>query len=46
MCGISALISKHNIIYELYQSLFHLQHRGQDSCGMVLDDKEKLYIIK
>lgn len=46
MCGISGIISNNNIIHELYQSLFHLQHRGQDSCGMVLDDKEKLYIIK
>ena len=36
MCGITALISNNNenIIYDLYESLYHLQHRGQDSFGM------------
>ena len=46
MCGISGIISKKNIYFDLYQSLFHLQHRGQDSCGMVLYDNNQLLIIK
>ena len=48
MCGISGIISKYNIYQDLYESLFHLQHRGQDSCGMVLIDdyKETLTIKK
>ena len=40
MCGITAIIhnksiiSKRNIIYDLYESLYHLQHRGQDGFGI------------
>ena len=42
MCGITALISKkENIFPELYESLYHLQHRGQDSFGFSYFDKEK-----
>lgn len=39
MCGITAIIdnksviSKRNIIYDIYESLYHLQHRGQDGFG-------------
>ncbi len=46
MCGISGIISNDNILYHLYYSLFHLQHRGQDSCGMVLIRDDKYTIIK
>jgi amidophosphoribosyltransferase len=37
MCGITGLISISNkkVIYDLYESLYHLQHRGQDSYGFV-----------
>ena len=42
MCGITALISKKdNIFPELYESLYHLQHRGQDSFGFSYFDKDK-----
>ena len=35
MCGITALISNNdNIIFDLYESLYHLQHRGQDGFGI------------
>ena len=46
MCGISGIISlkKENIINDLYESLFHLQHRGQDSCGINTSDNKELYI--
>ncbi len=43
MCGISGIISNNNIYYDLYESLFHLQHRGQDSCGMVLSNEYNEY---
>lgn len=48
MCGISGIISlkKENIINDLYESLFHLQHRGQDSCGINTSDNKKLYTVK
>jgi amidophosphoribosyltransferase len=37
MCGITGILSPdkdENIIHELYDSLFHIQHRGQDAFGM------------
>ncbi len=44
MCGITAIIRRElsednsqkssNLFPELYESLFHLQHRGQDSVGI------------
>ena len=43
MCGITGLISldKKNIINDLYESLYHLQHRGQDAFGFsyIIDNK-------
>ena len=35
MCGIIGIysINKENIIYDLQEGLYHLQHRGQDSYG-------------
>lgn len=36
MCGITGIISnEENIINELYESLFNLQHRGQNSSGFI-----------
>ena len=48
MCGISGIINKYSksSIHNLLRSLFHLQHRGQDSCGIHTCDEKKLYIIK
>jgi len=34
MCGINAIISSENGFHDLYESLYHLQHRGQDSFGI------------
>ena len=44
MCGITALISLSgtNIINDLYESLYHLQHRGQDSFGFSFLSEEKI----
>tara|TARA_Y100000996_G_scaffold414382_1_gene405076 strand:- start:3071 stop:4426 length:1356 start_codon:yes stop_codon:yes gene_type:complete len=47
MCGITALISKdQNIFPELYESLYHLQHRGQDSFGFSFFDQKNIKILK
>ena len=48
MCGITALFSKsENIFPELYESLYHLQHRGQDSFGFsYFDSERKIHSIK
>ena len=47
MCGITGIISnKQNINHTLYNSLFHIQHRGQDSHGVLTMDDSNLYFIK
>ncbi len=35
MCGIVGIFSHHPVAPELYDSLVHLQHRGQDAAGML-----------
>lgn len=44
MCGIVAIASQQPVAVELYDSLIHLQHRGQDAAGMVTDDNGKIHI--
>ena len=48
MCGITALVSsKEDIFPDLYESLYHLQHRGQDSFGFsYFDENQQLLLIK
>ena len=47
MCGITALFSKKNIFNDLLESLYHLQHRGQDSFGFsYLDGEKNIKILK
>lgn len=38
MCGIIGIISTENVNQEIYDGLITLQHRGQDSAGMVTFD--------
>ncbi|MBD3156574.1 amidophosphoribosyltransferase [Candidatus Peregrinibacteria bacterium] len=38
MCGILGLMSSENVAQEIYDGLLTLQHRGQDSAGMVTFD--------
>jgi amidophosphoribosyltransferase len=47
MCGIIGIF-KHegNVNVELYEGLLMLQHRGQDSAGMVTTDWEKFKEVK
>ena len=48
MCGIIGIISitKDNIVNDLTESLYHLQHRGQDSYGFSLINNNKIIIHK
>ena len=51
MCGIIAVISKKNdknehILMPLVEGLTALQHRGQDSCGIVTCSDNELYLKK
>ena len=40
MCGIAAIYSHKPVATELYDSIIHLQHRGQDAAGiMTYDDR-------
>ena len=40
MCGIVGISAENNVVSDLYDSLLMLQHRGQDSAGMVVCDSE------
>lgn len=57
MCGITAclLLKQHNIIdtddlyslfTDLFESMFHLQHRGQDSVGLFIKNNTDYQLIK
>jgi len=35
MCGIVGIISQNPVAFDLYDSLIHLQHRGQNSAGIM-----------
>src|SRR5437879_1384056 len=42
MCGIVGIYSQNQVAAELYDSLIHLQHRGQDAAGILTCD-ERFY---
>ena len=48
MCGITGIISfdRKDVKYDLQESLYHLQHRGQDAFGFSIIDNEKIKIVK
>lgn len=39
MCGVVGIISHKPVAIELYESLLHLQHRGQDTAGILTCDE-------
>lgn len=43
MCGIVGISSQKSVAPELYESLLHLQHRGQDTAGILTCD-ERMHI--
>ena len=46
MCGIVGIVSNQQVAQTLYDSLLVLQHRGQDSAGIVVCDGNKLNLRK
>ena len=38
MCGIAGIYSHKSVAAELYDSIIHLQHRGQDAAGIMTYD--------
>jgi len=46
MCGIVGIVGRQSVAQLIYDSLLVLQHRGQDSAGMVTCDSKKLHLRK
>ncbi len=46
MCGIIGIVSKQSVAQVIYDALLVLQHRGQDSAGIVVSDDNKLNLRK
>ena len=46
MCGIVGIVSQQPVAQVIYDSLLVLQHRGQDSAGMVTCESNKLHLRK
>jgi amidophosphoribosyltransferase len=46
MCGIVGIVSHQQVAQVIYDSLLVLQHRGQDSAGIVVSNKNKLNLRK
>lgn len=42
MCGVVGIYSDKDISKELYYSLYSMQHRGQESCGIAISDGEDI----
>lgn len=47
-CGVMGFydVDGYNVAHELYHGLYALQHRGQESCGIVTNDDSRLHQIK
>ncbi len=46
MCGISGIFSKNPVSDTIYDSLIHLQHRGQDAAGIATWHKNQIFFKK
>lgn len=42
MCGIIGIYSNNEVSKKLYYSLYSIQHRGQESCGIAVSDGENI----
>ena len=42
MCGIIGIYSNKEVSKKLYYSLYSIQHRGQESCGIAVSDGENI----
>ena len=46
MCGVAGMVGRADVRHDLYDALTFLQHRGQDSAGMVTCDGDHLSLRK
>jgi amidophosphoribosyltransferase len=46
MCGIIGIINSDNLAADLYNALFTIQHRGQDSAGILTFDGSEIHLKK
>ena len=46
MCGIIGILNSENVSQTIYGGLLSLQHRGQDSAGIVTHNGEKVFVKK
>ena len=46
MCGLVGIVANHPVNQEIYDALTVLQHRGQDSSGIMMDDNGVLCLRK
>ena len=46
MCGLVGIVANHPVNQEIYDALTVLQHRGQDSSGIMTDDNGVLCLRK
>ena len=46
MCGLIGIVSRQSVAQIIYDGLLVLQHRGQDSAGIVVSDGKKLSLRK
>jgi amidophosphoribosyltransferase len=46
MCGLIGIVGRQSVAQIIYDSLLVLQHRGQDSAGIVVSDGKKLCLRK
>jgi amidophosphoribosyltransferase len=47
MCGVIGIISSNkNVAYDLYNGLLDLQHRGQDTAGLFIDNHTQVHLVK
>lgn len=46
MCGIVGIAADHPVNQDIYDALIMLQHRGQDSAGIVTSEDNKIHMVK
>mgnify|MGYP001363145890 CR=1 FL=1 len=44
-CGVAGVISSSDAARLIYLSLYALQHRGQEACGLVTLESKKILVV-
>lgn len=45
-CGVFGISSRSESAHDIYRGLSALQHRGQESCGIAMADKDEIDVVK